>query len=344
MDRSGLATTLPSRDVDPCGQDPRPTLSLASPASATASAPHQRHPVVACASVRATPVPRRSGPASPGGSVMDRLALASCSTPNAKTCSSQRHHRRGGLGQHQRGAGDGRRGASATKFVAVMTETFSIERRKLMRAYGAKGHHSPRRRNAAAACVARAESAWRQHGWFLARQFASPPIPPHHRSTGTRRNPAAISLGASCPHFVTSWGTGGALTGVGGYSSSRGRSADHRCQSSPRQRCCRASVVAAQIRRLDPDFVPTSEPPDIADAVLSIDRCRGDRHRATDNRRGRASRHLRWCRSGRATRDRRTAGEGEVTGVLPTPASAISHRPVRGVNRKSSDGDWLATL
>jgi cysteine synthase A len=98
-------------------------------------------------------------------------------------------------------------------FVAVMAETFSIERRKLMRAFGAKVIITPAAERGSG-MVRRAEALAKQHGWFLARQFDNPANPAYHRST---TGPEILSdfAGRRLDYFVTGWGTGGTLTGAG---------------------------------------------------------------------------------------------------------------------------------
>src|SRR5271163_4562397 len=55
-------------------------------------------------------------------------------------------------------------------FVAIMAESFSVERRQIMRAYGAKVILTPASERAHG-MVRKAEALANQHGWFLARQF-----------------------------------------------------------------------------------------------------------------------------------------------------------------------------
>jgi cysteine synthase A len=98
-------------------------------------------------------------------------------------------------------------------FVAFMTETFSIERRKLMRALGAKVILTPAAERGSG-MVKRAAAFAEKHGAFLARQFENPANPAYHRSTTgpeILRDFAAKRL----DWFVTGYGTGGTLTGVG---------------------------------------------------------------------------------------------------------------------------------
>jgi cysteine synthase A len=149
----------------------------------------------------------------PGGSVKDRLALAIILDAE----------KRGALapGQTVVEATSGNTGialamvcaARGYPFVAVMTETFSIERRKLMRAYGAKVILTPAAERGSGMVRKAAELAAR-HGWFLAQQFDNPANPAYHRST-TGPEILRDFAGKRLDFFVTGWGTGGTLTGAG---------------------------------------------------------------------------------------------------------------------------------
>ena len=103
--------------------------------------------------------------------------------------------------------------AKGYPFVAVMVETFSIERRKIMRMLGAKVILTPAAERGQGMVRKAAELA-QKHGWFLARQFENPANPAYHRNT---TGPEIIQdfVGKRLDHFVTGWGTGGTLTGAG---------------------------------------------------------------------------------------------------------------------------------
>jgi len=103
--------------------------------------------------------------------------------------------------------------AKGYPFVAVMVETFSIERRKIMRALGAKVILTPAAERGSGMVRKAAELA-QKHGWFLARQFENEANPAYHRST---TGPEILSdfAGRRLDFFVTGWGTGGTLTGAG---------------------------------------------------------------------------------------------------------------------------------
>ncbi len=103
--------------------------------------------------------------------------------------------------------------ARGYKFVAVMSETFSIERRKLMRAYGAKVILTPGAERGSG-MVRKAQELSEKHGWYLARQFENPANPSYHRST-TAAEIVQDFAGQQLDYFVSGWGTGGTLTGVG---------------------------------------------------------------------------------------------------------------------------------
>src|SRR5262244_3898817 len=149
----------------------------------------------------------------PGGSVKDRLAIGIIEDAE----------QRGVLkpGQTVVEATSGNTGialamvcaARGNPFVAVMVETFSVERRQIMRAFGAKVVLTPAAERGTGMVRKAAELA-EQHGWFLARQFENPANPAYHRQT---TGPEILSdfAGKRLDTFVTGWGTGGTLTGAG---------------------------------------------------------------------------------------------------------------------------------
>ena len=98
-------------------------------------------------------------------------------------------------------------------FVAIMADSFSVERRQIMRAYGAKVILTPAAQRGTG-MVKKAEELAKKHGWFLARQFENEANPAYHRQT---TGPEILSdfAGRRLDYFVTGWGTGGTLTGAG---------------------------------------------------------------------------------------------------------------------------------
>ncbi|HJR73741.1 MAG TPA: cysteine synthase A [Luteimonas sp.] len=206
----------------------------------------------------------------PGGSVKDRLALAIVLDAE----------RSGALkpGQTIVEATSGNTGvalamvaaARGYPFVAVMTETFSIERRKLMRAYGAKVILTPAAERGSG-MVRKAEELAKRHGWFLARQFENPANPAYHRQT-TAAEILRDFAGARLDYFVSGWGTGGTLTGVGQVLK----------VARPEVRIVAAEPAGAallsgkewqphKIQGWTPDFVPPVLDRGVADDILPID-------------------------------------------------------------------------
>ena len=103
--------------------------------------------------------------------------------------------------------------AKGYPFVATMVETFSIERRKIMKALGAKVILTPAAERGSG-MVKRAEKLAKEHGWFLAKQFENPANPEYHRNTTAPEILRAFA-GRNLDYFVSGWGTGGTITGTG---------------------------------------------------------------------------------------------------------------------------------
>ena len=103
--------------------------------------------------------------------------------------------------------------AKGYPFVAVMAESFSVERRKIMRMLGARVILTPAAERGTG-MVRKAEALAAKHGWFLTRQFENPANPAYHRST---TGPEILEdfAGRRLDYFVSGWGTGGTLTGAG---------------------------------------------------------------------------------------------------------------------------------
>ncbi|TCZ83893.1 cysteine synthase A [Lysobacter sp. N42] len=206
----------------------------------------------------------------PGGSVKDRLALAIV------------------LDAEQRGllrpgdtiveATSGNTGialamvaaARGYKFVAVMTETFSVERRKLMRAYGARVILTPAAERGTG-MVRKAKELAEKHGWFLARQFENEANPAWHRNT-TGPEILRDFAGRRLDYFVSGWGTGGTITGAGQVLKA----------ARPGIRVIAAEPAGAallsgepwqphRIQGWTPDFVPAVLDRSVADDILRID-------------------------------------------------------------------------
>ena len=103
--------------------------------------------------------------------------------------------------------------AKGYPFVATMAESFSVERRRIMRMLGAKVILTPAAERGSG-MVRKAEELSRKHGWFLARQFENQANPEYHRNT-TGPEILRDFAGKRLDFWVTGWGTGGTLTGAG---------------------------------------------------------------------------------------------------------------------------------
>jgi len=102
--------------------------------------------------------------------------------------------------------------AKGYPLVITMAETFSVERRRLMRFLGAKVVLTPAAQRGMGMVVKAAELA-KTHGWFLTRQFENEANPDMHSRT-TAREIINDFAGAPLDYWVTGYGTGGTLKGV----------------------------------------------------------------------------------------------------------------------------------
>jgi cysteine synthase A/O-ureido-L-serine/cysteine synthase len=104
--------------------------------------------------------------------------------------------------------------ARGYKFVAVMGDTFSMERRKLIRAFGGKVLLFEVPEMGSAGGNAWADELAERHGWWRPRQFDNPANPAFHRET-TASEILSDFAGKRLDYFVSGFGTGGTVTGVG---------------------------------------------------------------------------------------------------------------------------------
>ena len=280
----------------------------------------------------------------PGGSVKDRLALAIILDAE----------QRGVLqpGQTIVEATSGNTGvalamvaaARGYPFVAVMTETFSVERRKLRRAYGATVSLTPAAERGTG-MVRKARELAEEHGWFLADQFRNPANPAYHRST-TAAEILRDFAGQRLDYFVSGWGTGGTLTGVGEVL----RVARPETQIIAAEPAVAAMLSGKEwsphkIQGWTPDFVPEVLNRDIADAIVPIE----DATAIATAKRLAAEEGLFVGISAGATmaaalQVAQTAPQGSaILAMLPdTGERYLSTALFEGVN-EASDDDWLAT-
>lgn len=281
----------------------------------------------------------------PGGSVKDRLALAVVLDAEAKgllkagdtivECTSGNV----GIALAMVAAARGYR------FVAVMGDGYSVERRKLIRAYGGKVLLFPSALGSSGGNKIADELA-EKHGWFRARQFDNPANPAFHRQT-TAAEILSDFAGKRLDYFVTGFGTSGTLTGVG-QMLKRARPDVQITVAEP----ATAQVLAGQewhvhqIQGLAPNFVPSILDRSVIDTLLPVDE---DESRNTARRLAAEEGIFVGISAGAsvalALQVAREAPEGSVfLAMLPdTGERYLSTFLLEGVNEGSDDA-WLASL
>ena len=103
--------------------------------------------------------------------------------------------------------------AKGYPLVVTMADSFSIERRRMMRFLGAKVVLTPRAAKGMG-MYRKAQELAEANGWFYARQFETPDNATIHENT-TARELLADFKGERLDYWVTGYGTGGTITGVG---------------------------------------------------------------------------------------------------------------------------------
>lgn len=281
----------------------------------------------------------------PGGSVKDRLALAIILDAEARGLLKP--------GDTIVEATSGNTGvalamvaaARGYKFVATMVETFSIERRKLMRAYGAKVILTPAAERGSGMVRKAAELA-EQHGWFLASQFANPANPAYHRNT-TAAEILRDFAGKRLDYFVSGWGTGGTLTGVGEVLK----------VARPQTRIIATEPAGAALLKGDdwkphkiqgwtPDFVPDVLNRDVVDELVSVE---DDRAIATARRLAAEEGIFVGISAGATVASAldvaaRAEPGSVILAMLPDTGERYFSTPLFADVNEGSDDDWLAGL
>ena len=109
------------------------------------------------------------------------------------------------------------------RVVLTMPESFSVERRKLLAAYGAELVLTPKEKGMKGAVEAAVDVAAGIEDSFIPGQFDNPANPlVHYRTTGPEVEAAFADTGKVIGAFVSGVGTGGTVSGVGRYLKERG--------------------------------------------------------------------------------------------------------------------------
>jgi cysteine synthase A len=234
--------------------------------------------------------------------------------------------------------------AKGHPFVATMADSFSMERRQVMRGLGAKVILTPAAERGTG-MVRKAEELAEKYDWFLARQFENPANPDFHANT---TGPEILSdfAGRRLDYWVTGYGTGGTMSGAGRtIKAARPDVTIVATEPAGASLLAGAEWAPHKIQGWTPDFIPDVLDREVYDQLLSV----------TDDRAIEVSRELSHKEGiftgisagatlATALDVAETAAEGSVIlAMLPDTGERYLSTPLfEGVNQDSDD-DWLET-
>jgi cysteine synthase A len=235
--------------------------------------------------------------------------------------------------------------ATGHQFVATMADSFSMERRLVMRGMGAKVILTPAAERGTG-MVKKAEELAAEHDWFLARQFENPANPDFHANT---TGPEILKdfAGRRLDYWVTGYGTGGTMSGAGRtIKAARPEVTIVVTEPEAASLLSGAEWAPHKIQGWTPDFIPEVLDREVIDQLMSV----------SDDRAIEVSRELShkegiFCgiSSGATLATALDVAEGAPEGsvilaMLPDTGERYLSTPLfEGVN-KESDDDWLETL
>ena len=235
--------------------------------------------------------------------------------------------------------------AKGYPFVATMAESFSIERRKIMRGLGAKVILTPAAERGTG-MVKKAEELAAEHGWFLARQFENEANPAYHRNT-TGPEILRDFAGRRLDYWVTGYGTGGTMTGAGEVlKAARPEVRIIATEPAAASLLAGAEWAPHKIQGWTPDFIPDVLNRDVYDELFAVD---DDRAIAVSQELAAKEGIFTGISSGAtlatALEVADAAPKGSVIlAMLPDTGERYLSTPLfEGVN-EGSDDDWLASI
>ena len=159
--------------------------------------------------------------------------------------------------------------AKGYPFVAIMADSFSVERRKLMKALGAKVVLSPAAQRGSG-MVKMAQELAAKHGWFMPNQFENPANPEYHRRT-TGPEILRDFEGRRLDYFVCGWGTGGTITGAGEViKKARPETRIVATEPEAAQLLAGGAWASHKIQGWTPDFVPKVLNREVVDEIVPV--------------------------------------------------------------------------
>ncbi len=232
--------------------------------------------------------------------------------------------------------------AKGYPFVATMADSFSIERRKIMRGLGARVILTPAAERGSG-MVKKAEELAKKHGWFLASQFENPANPEFHANT-TAPEILKDFAGKRLDYWVTGYGTGGTMSGAGRILKAA-RPDLTVVATEPEAATLLAGNDWAphKIQGWTPDFIPKVLDRDVYDQLLSVSDDRAiEVSRELAHKEGIFTGISSGATLATALDVADSAAEGSVIlAMLPDTGERYLSTPLfEGVN-EGSDDDWL---
>jgi len=235
--------------------------------------------------------------------------------------------------------------ATGHQFVATMADSFSMERRLVMRGMGAKVILTPAAERGTG-MVKKAEELAAKHDWFLTRQFENPANPDYHAST---TGPEILTdfAGRRLDYWVTGYGTGGTMSGAGRtIKAARPEVTIVATEPAAASLLSGAEWAPHKIQGWTPDFIPEVLDREVFDQLMSV-----SDDRAIEVARELSHKEGIFCgiSSGATLATALDVAEGAPAGavilaMLPDTGERYLSTPLFEDVNQESDDDWLETL